>query len=88
MYKIQTTFESGSGTGCQMVVRILDYHLNTRHLNTRLVKVNYSAAFIFQMFVFQIPTVSIVYNSFQGFDKLNFLNIIKQYMFKYQLTSF
>ena len=43
--------------GIQMVVWILRYHLNNRHLNTMQVKDNYSDIYFIQMFVIQIPTV-------------------------------
>ena len=43
---------------------IPNYHLNTGHLNTRLVKVRYSDASVIQMFVIQIPTE--LYNLITG----------------------
>ena len=44
-------------TSIIMVVWILDYHLFTRHQNTRQVKVCYSVVSAIQMLVIQIPTV-------------------------------
>ena len=44
-------------TSIQVVFWILDHHLNTRHLNTRLVKVRYSDDSDIQLFSIQIPTV-------------------------------
>ena len=45
-------------TGFQMVVWLPNYHVNTRQLNTRQVKVHFLDVSNIQMFVVQIPIVT------------------------------